>query len=83
MADADIIVFLCAIRDKALANISIYPLTPKEIEVAHLLLKGLSTRRMMLRTGNSNGTLKQHISTIYEKCGVSSRAEFFHWVFPT
>jgi len=34
-------------------------------------------------TGNSEKTLKQHISTIYEKCGVSSRTEFFHFIFPT
>lgn len=58
-------------------------LTNKECEVARLLLKGLSTQEMARLTGNSEKTLKQHISTIYEKCGVSSRTEFFHFIFPT
>lgn len=58
-------------------------LTNKECEVARLLLKGLSTQDMARLTGNSEKTLKQHISTIYEKCGVSSRTEFFHFIFPT
>jgi len=68
-------------RDRILAGIP--ALTFKEIEVAHLLLKGLSTKDMAPVIGNSVKTLKTHIGRIYEKCGVSSRAEFFAWVFPT
>ena len=68
-------------RDRVLAGVP--ALTFKEIEVAHLLLKGLSTADMARIAGNSDKTLKQHISTIYKKCGVSSRAEFFYFIFPT
>jgi DNA-binding NarL/FixJ family response regulator len=68
-------------RDRILAGVP--ALTLKEVEVAHLLLKGLSTADMAHIAGNSDKTLKQHISTIYEKCGVSSRAEFFFFIFPT
>ena len=34
-------------------------------------------------SGNSDKTIRQHVSQIYAKCGVSTRAEFFHYVFPT
>ncbi len=71
---------LIGARDRALNQAM---LTNKECEVARLLLKGLSTQEMAALTGNSEKTLKQHISTIYEKCGVSSRTEFFHYIFPT
>ena len=71
---------LIGARERALSQAT---LTNKECEVARLLLKGLSTQEMARLTGNSEKTLKQHISTIYEKCGVSSRTEFFHFIFPT
>lgn len=71
---------LVGLRERALAHEN---LTEKERQVARLLLKGLSTQEMAHVTGNSEKTLKQHISRIYEKCGVSSRAEFFHYIFPT
>lgn len=71
---------LIGARERALSQAM---LTNKECEVARLLLKGLSTQEMARLTGNSEKTLKQHISTIYEKCGVSSRTEFFHFIFPT
>lgn len=71
---------LIGARERALSQAT---LTNKECEVARLLLKGLSTQEMARLTGNSEKTLKQHISTIYEKCGVSSRTEFFHYIFPT
>ena len=71
---------LIGARERALNQAT---LTNKECEVARLLLKGLSTQEMARLTGNSEKALKQHISTIYEKCGVSSRTEFFHYIFPT
>jgi DNA-binding NarL/FixJ family response regulator len=58
-------------------------LTPKEAQIARLLLKGLPTAEIAELEGNSDKTIRQHVSTIYAKCGVSTRAEFFHYVFPT
>lgn len=58
-------------------------LTPKEAQIARLLLKGLPTAEIAELEGNSDKTIRQHVSTIYAKCGVSTRAEFFHHVFPT
>lgn len=58
-------------------------LTPRENEVARLLLKGLSNEEIAHALNNSEKTVRQHVSSVYEKAGVSSRAEFFHYVFPT
>ena len=58
-------------------------LTPKESEVARLVLKGLSNEEIAAVLSNSDKTVRQHLSSVYLKCGVRSRAEFFHHVFPT
>jgi DNA-binding NarL/FixJ family response regulator len=58
-------------------------LTEKEAEVARLLLKGLTAQEIATLGGNSDKTIRQHITQIYAKCGVSSRPEFFHFVFPS
>ncbi len=57
-------------------------LTDRETEVARLVLKGLPSIEIANVLGASDKTVRQHISRIYEKCGVSSRPEFFHFVFP-
>ena len=56
-------------------------LTDKESTIARLLLKGLPTGEIARLEGNSDKTIRQHVSSIYAKCGVSSRAELFHHVF--
>jgi DNA-binding NarL/FixJ family response regulator len=56
-------------------------LTEKEAAIARLLLKGLPTPEIARLEGNSDRTIRQHVSSIYAKCGVSSRAELFHHVF--
>lgn len=58
-------------------------LTPKEREVARLLLKGLSTREMADVTGKSEKGLKHQIASVFHKFNVASRAELFHCIFPT
>lgn len=57
-------------------------LTEREAEIARLVLKGLPSLEIGSVLGASEKTVRQHISRIYEKCGVSSRPEFFHYVFP-
>lgn len=64
--------------DRALAAAA---LTDKEAAIARLLLKGLPTPEIARLEGNSDRTIRQHVSSIYAKCGVSSRAELFHHVF--
>lgn len=65
--------------DRALAQVG---LTDKEQTIARYLLKGLTSNEIAHLEANSDKTVRQHITRIYAKCGVSSRAEFFHYVFP-
>lgn len=66
--------------DRALAPLG---LTAKEMAVARLLLKGLPTVEIARLEGNSDKTIRQHVSQVYAKANVSSRSEFFHFVFPS
>ena len=56
-------------------------LTAKERTVALHLLDGLSSTEIADLEHNSPKTIRQHVSTIYAKCGVGSRAELFRLVF--
>jgi DNA-binding NarL/FixJ family response regulator len=58
-------------------------LTRKEEEVARLVLKGLTSAEIGEMMGNSEKTIKQHLTQVYSKLGVAGRAEFFHLVFPS
>lgn len=57
-------------------------LTQREADVAELVLKGLPSAEIAEILGSSDKTVRQHITRIYEKCGVGSRPELFHYVFP-
>ena len=56
-------------------------LTEKERAVGRRLLAGLSSDEIAALESNSPKTIRQHITQIYAKCGVSSRAELFHLVY--
>jgi DNA-binding NarL/FixJ family response regulator len=56
-------------------------LTDKELVVARHLLQGLSYGEIAELESNSPKTIRQHVSTIYAKCGVGTRAEFFRLVY--
>lgn len=56
-------------------------LTDKEATIARLLLKGLPSGEIARLEGNSDKTIRQHVSRIYAKFGVNSRSELFHHVF--
>jgi FixJ family two-component response regulator len=56
-------------------------LTDKERIVALHLLEGLSSSEIADLEKNSPKTIRQHVSQIYAKCGVQSRAEFFRLVY--
>lgn len=65
--------------ERALSQVG---LTDKEQVIARYLLKGLTSSEIARLEANSDKTIRQHVTRIYSKCGVSSRAEFFHYVFP-
>src|SRR5581483_669526 len=55
--------------------------TEKERTVARHLLRGLSSSEIAALESNSPKTIRQHVSQIYAKCGVSTRAEFFRLAY--
>jgi DNA-binding CsgD family transcriptional regulator len=50
-------------------------LTPREAEVVHLLAEGMSTREIRLKLAVTEHTIRNYLSMIYDKLGVSSRVE--------
>jgi DNA-binding NarL/FixJ family response regulator len=56
-------------------------LTDKELVVARHLLEGLSYAEIAELENNSPKTIRQHVSVVYAKCGVGSRAELFRLAY--
>lgn len=52
-----------------------WQLTPAEREVAFLLLRGCSHKRIAAQTSRSERTTRQHAIAIYQKSGLGGRAE--------
>jgi DNA-binding CsgD family transcriptional regulator len=50
-------------------------LTPREAEVVHLLAEGMSTRELSQKVGVTEHTIRNYLSNIYDKLGVSTRVE--------
>lgn len=50
-------------------------LTPREAEIVHLLAEGMSTRELSQKIGVTEHTIRNYLSNIYDKVGVSSRVE--------
>jgi two-component system, NarL family, nitrate/nitrite response regulator NarL len=50
-------------------------LTPRELEVLHLMAEGLPNKTIALRLGISEHTVKFHVNAILGKLGVASRTE--------
>jgi DNA-binding NarL/FixJ family response regulator len=51
------------------------PLTPREIEILELLAAGLGNKAIANQLGISGHTVKTHVVSLFEKLGVSTRAE--------
>jgi DNA-binding NarL/FixJ family response regulator len=51
------------------------PLTPREVEVLRLLARGLDNEAIAGRLVLSRRTVQNHVSAIYGKLGIASRAE--------
>jgi DNA-binding NarL/FixJ family response regulator len=51
------------------------PLTPREIDVLHLLAEGLSNKGIGVRLGISDQTVKFHVSAIYGKLAAANRTD--------
>lgn len=58
-----------------------WSLTPSEMEVAKLLLKGLSFHEIADVRETKEKTVRQQASAIYRKSGLNGRHEFSAWFF--
>lgn len=58
-------------------NMSI--LSKRENDVLNLLIQGMSNKQISLHIGISEKTVEKHITSIYQKIGVHSRAEAIIW----
>lgn len=67
--------------DAALAQFGRGVLTPREQEIANLILKGHSSRSIASRTQTSLGTVKTHRKNLFRKLQISSQGELFHAFF--
>ena len=52
-----------------------FDLSPRERELVAALAEGMSNREMAQRFGLSEVTVKHHLNSIFDKCGVSNRLE--------
>ncbi len=63
--------------DDALRAFGRHFLSPRERELAQLLLRGHSTASVGLRLGISTTTVKTHRKNLYSKLGIATQFEFF------
>lgn len=57
-------------------------LTEREITIAHLTARGLSNRAMGEKIGVSEQTIKFHLTNVYKKMGLTSRAQLIVKLLP-
>ncbi|MFN2582741.1 MAG: LuxR C-terminal-related transcriptional regulator, partial [Candidatus Dormibacteria bacterium] len=55
-------------------------LTPRELEVAHLVAAGLTNRQIAVRLGISERTAENHLDHIRTKLGFAARAQIAAWI---
>lgn len=60
-------------RAKIAARMKREPLTPRELEVVHLMVEGLSNKEMAWRLGIAEGTAKLHVAKVLAKLGALDR----------
>jgi DNA-binding CsgD family transcriptional regulator len=53
-------------------------LTPRQVEVAHCLLRGVEDKDIAQELTCALGTVKKHLQAIYERVGVEGRTEFIY-----
>jgi DNA-binding CsgD family transcriptional regulator len=71
---------LLAFRTLAARVVAVPRLSPREADVARHVARGLTTPQIALVLGTSPLTVRNQISRIFDKIGVSSRAELASWV---
>jgi len=57
------------------SQLSKFNLTPRQIDVLNMIMRGLPNKRIATQLSISEPTVKEHISNILKKIGVNSRVE--------
>ena len=68
-------------EEVARLNVASYSLTPREEEIVKLVARGRSTREISGSLFISDHTVHNHLRSVFEKTGVSSRREMVQRVF--
>jgi DNA-binding CsgD family transcriptional regulator len=67
------------IPDAAVASRA-YPLSPRELEVAIWIAKGLTSKEVGAKLFIERGTVDTHVQHIYNKLGIDSRPQLAIWL---
>jgi DNA-binding CsgD family transcriptional regulator len=80
-ADVAVVIEPAKASEVATLTVEAYELTPREVDVTRALARGLSTNEIARELHLSPYTVQDHLKSVYEKTGVSSRGELVAKVF--
>jgi DNA-binding CsgD family transcriptional regulator len=81
VADAAVVIEPAKASEVAPLIVEAYELTPREVDVTRALARGLTTNEIASRLHLSRYTVQDHLKSVYEKAGVSSRGELVAKMF--
>lgn len=79
--DAAVVIEPAKASEVAPLIVDAYELTPREVEVTRALARGLTTNEIARDLHLSRYTVQDHLKSVYEKAGVSSRGELVAKMF--
>ena len=80
-ADAAVVIEPAKASEVAPLIVDAYELTPRELDVTRALARGLTTNDIARELHLSRYTVQDHLKSVYEKAGVSSRGELVAKMF--
>ncbi len=80
-ADAAVVIEPAKASEVAPLIVDAYELTPREVDVTRALARGLTTTEIARELHLSRYTVQDHLKSVYEKTGVSSRGELVAKMF--
>src|ERR671931_324123 len=81
VADAAVVIEPAKASEVAPLIVEAYELTPREVDVTRALARGLTTIEIARELHLSRYTVQDHLKSVYEKAGVSSRGELVAKMF--
>ena len=75
VADVAVVIEPAKASEVAPLIVDAYELTPREVDVTRALARGLTTNEIAGELHLSRYTVQDHLKSVYEKAGVSSRGE--------